>query len=185
MVTLKESNSDSLWNSPGELVDYLVATYHTSLRRDVRDLDRYTEFLANQRLVPLPAMDHLRRELIRFADLLETHLAEQEVWLFPRIREDQGKLYVPVEDDDLTDNLDNRLDEVKEKSSELLRCLARVGSCLREPSWFGKGRLVRELVEKIHQLQRDLRTYARLGAESLIPRVRRLLREQCAATIRE
>jgi hypothetical protein len=113
-------------------------------------------------------MDRLERAFLALGTFLETHLACQEDWLFPRLRElDEGENR-PAGTGPESDSLPKALDGAKRASHEALGMMDDIQDCLRDPQWVGEGPLVEQLIRELNQLRRELAAYARLEAEVLV-----------------
>lgn len=175
MNAIRDPTTCRCWPSVRDLLDHIVSVHHGYLRLTLPMLDRLAERIAREHAVPPAAMDRLERELTGLADLLETHIARQESWLFPRIRhlrEPVGEVgWVTV----LGDRLEEQLTRMIEDNYEALARLDRIESHLSDSCWLGKGPLVEQLIDDIGELHENFTDHARIEAELLVPHVHEIL----------
>jgi regulator of cell morphogenesis and NO signaling len=181
MNTIRDPTSGRSWASVRELIEHIVATHHGYLRLTLPLVDRLTERIARERMVPVPLMDRFEREFTALADLLETHIAKQECWFFPKLRE----LREPVGETAWAcrtgDSLEEQMDRLTRDNQEALALLEQLDACLTDARWTGKGPLVDQLMEDIRELHENFVQHARLESDVLFPHVRGMLHAQALA----
>jgi iron-sulfur cluster repair protein YtfE (RIC family) len=181
MNTIRDPASGRSWATTRELIDHIGATHHGYLRLTLPVLDRLTERIAREKLVPLTLMDRFEREFTALADLLETHIAKQECWFFPKLRELREPVGETAWACRVGDSLEEQMDRLTRDNQEALGMLQQIEACLNDARWTGKGPLVDQLVEDIRELHENSVQHARLESDVLFPHVRELLHAQALA----
>jgi iron-sulfur cluster repair protein YtfE (RIC family) len=169
------------WASARELTDHIGATYHGYLRLTLPLLDGLTEQIARQRLLPLTLMDRFEREFTALADLLETHIAKQESWLFPKMRELRERVGETAWACRTGDTIEELIGRLTRDDQDALTLLQQIEACLTDARWRDKGPLVDQLVHDIRELHENFEQHARLERDVLFPHVRGLLPTQALA----
>lgn len=175
MNTIRDPTTGRSWASARELIDHIGATHHGYLRLALPHLDRLSEQIAREKLVPVSLMDRFEREFTALADLLETHIAKQECWLFPKIRE----LREPVGETAWAcrsgDSLEGLIDRMSRENQDALTLFEQIEACLSDARWRGKGPLVDQMVADMRELHENFVAHAQLETEVLVPSVRESL----------
>ena len=181
MNTIRDSTTGRSWATSRELIEYIVSVHHGYLRLSLPVVDRLIEQIVRGQRVPLGLMDRLQRELTALADLLDTHIAKEECWLFPKIRH----LREPVGEICWACQLDDGLEELMERLGhdiqQALTLFDQIDACLGDGRWTGKGPLVDQLKDDVRELHENFVRHANLEMSVLFPHVRELLREQALA----
>jgi iron-sulfur cluster repair protein YtfE (RIC family) len=163
------------------LIEYIVSVHHGYLRLSLPVLDRLIEQIVHENLLPIHLMDRLQREFTALADLLDTHVAKEECWLFPKIRH----LREPVGEICWACQMDDGLEELMERlahdNQEALSLFDQIDLCLGDARWTGKGRLVDQLKDDMRELHENFARHAELELHVLFPHVRELLQGQALA----
>lgn len=165
------------WDTPQQLISFLSARHHSSIRRTLTHLEKLSDLIAREKLVPPNVMDHLQREFAIMVELLRMNLAQQGNWLFPMIYQLRERAGAASRDEAVRENVAEAIDVITLANHEAMERIDRVQMCLGDESWAGKGRLVEELIDKMQALEEDVATYFRLEADVLFPRVREHLSE--------
>ena len=169
------------WATPRELTNHIVAVHHECRRLSLRHLDGLIARIVRERIVSPGLMDRLAREFTALTEVLETHMAKQECWLFRMIRQ----LREPVGDVawayQVETGLDKLLDQLAHENQEALTLMEQVLICLSDRGWARKGPLVDELVVDTRELGDDLVEHIRLETDVLFPWVREMLPTHCLA----
>lgn len=181
MTTIRDPTSGKSWATPRELIEHIGATCHGYLRLTLPVLDRLTERIARERLVPVPLMDRFEREFTALADLLETHIAKQECWFFPKVRELREPVGETAWACRVGDSLEEQMDRLARDNQDALALLEQIEACLTDIRWVGKGPLVDQLVQDVGELHENFVRHAHLESDVLFPHVRELLRAQTLA----
>jgi iron-sulfur cluster repair protein YtfE (RIC family) len=163
------------------LIEHIAATHHGYLRLTLPVLDRLTERIAREKLLPITLMDRFEREFTALSDLLETHIAKQECWFFPKLRELREPVGETAWACRVGDSLEEQMDRLTRDNQEALAMLEHIEACLTDARWIGKGPLVDQLVEDIGALHENFMQHARLESDVLFPHVRELLHAQVLA----
>ena len=178
MNTMRDPTTARSWATVRELTDHIVSVHHGYLRLTLPILDRLTEQIAREHLVPATLMDRLGRLFTALADLLETHIAKQECWIFPKMRH----LHEPVGEvcwaSVLDDGLEEQMGRLANDNHEALTLLKQIETCLSDARWSGKGPSVDQLKEDMRELHENLSQHAHLENEVLFPHVHELLQPQ-------
>jgi iron-sulfur cluster repair protein YtfE (RIC family) len=181
MNTIREPTSGRSWATARELIDHIGATHHGYLRLTLPVLDRLSEQIACEKLVPITLTDRFERKFTALADLLETHIAKQECWLFPKIRELREPVGETAWACRMGDSLEELMDRLTRDNQDALALLQQIETCLTDARWTGKGPLVDQLVEDIRELHENFVQHARLESDVLFRHVRELLQAQTLA----
>jgi iron-sulfur cluster repair protein YtfE (RIC family) len=163
------------------LIEHIAATHHGYLRLTLPILDRLAERIAREKLLPITLMDRFEREFTALADLLETHIAKQECWFFPKLRELREPVGETAWACRVGDTLEELLDRLTRDNQDALALLEQIEACLADARWTGKGPLVDQLVEDMRELHQNFVQHARLESELLFPEVHAQLQAQALA----
>jgi regulator of cell morphogenesis and NO signaling len=181
MNTIRDPTTGRSWSSARELIEHIVATHHGYLRLTLPLVDRLTERIVRTKVVPIALMDRFERKFTALADLLDTHIAKQECWLFPKIRE----LREPVGETAWAcrcgDSLAESIDRLANDNAEAVALLGEIKTCLSDARWTGKGPLVDQLIEDMGELHDNFVLHAHLESDLLFPQERELLQAQILA----
>lgn len=181
MSAIRDPATGRSWGGARELVDHIVSVHHGYLRLTLSALDRLTERIALEHVVPLPLMDRLNREFTALADLLETHIAKQECWLFPKIRhlrEPVGEICWACQ---MGDGIEELMTRLEREIHEAIALLDQIDACLSDARWRGKGPLVEQLKSEMRELHENFSKHARLETEVLFPHVHELMQGHALA----
>src|SRR3972149_9225830 len=118
------------WTSLRELMEHIVETCHDGLRMAAPELEVAAERLAQTEELPTHLRDPLQLELTALADLLETHIAEQENWLFPTVRHLDDLAGATEFFVDLAEGLESMMERVTEEHRQMQASLRRITECL-------------------------------------------------------
>jgi iron-sulfur cluster repair protein YtfE (RIC family) len=178
MNTIRDPVTGRSWATPHECAEHIVASHHGYLRLTLPMLDRLAERIAREKLVPITVMDRFQREFTALADLLETHIAKQECWFFPKIRELREPVGETAWACRVGDRLEEQMDRLTRDNQETLAMLGQIEACLTDARWLGGGPVVDQLVGDIRELHENFAQHARLEMDVLFPHVRGLLQAQ-------
>jgi iron-sulfur cluster repair protein YtfE (RIC family) len=156
-------------------IAYLRDDSHYYLRQMLAKLDRLTERIGREKLVPPRLMDWLQREFLAMEDRLETHLAKQECRLFPMICKLTLAGVEKHSARDLGESLREAMDLATLENRELLTEIERVQMGLCNPVWADKGPLVEKLIDDLRELEEQLANYVSLEEAVLFPQVQEML----------
>jgi hypothetical protein len=152
------------------------------MRQMLAQIDLLGERIARAELVPPRLMDWLERELLALADLLETHLAQQECELFPKINKLTARVRHTSPAEVCGDDLLPSMEQASLRHQDVLAQIERIQTCLCDPEWADKGPLVERLIDKVRELEVELTAYGSAATELVFWPVRDLLED--AATPR-
>jgi regulator of cell morphogenesis and NO signaling len=82
---------DYVPSTMGELVDFIIATHHAYLRRELPRLDELAEKVADAHGERHPELKEVRDVFAALRDCIEAHLDEEERVVFPMIKRLEGR----------------------------------------------------------------------------------------------
>jgi iron-sulfur cluster repair protein YtfE (RIC family) len=162
-----------------KLIDTIPFLHHQVLRQKLASLNRVLQRIANKHLVSPPVLDRFERQFLDLADRLETNWEEQECWLFVWLRRMVKR--GPAISNYLGESLEEAINQAAAANQEGLNALSQVQMHLGDPEWTGKGPLVEEFIDRMHDLEEELAEHEHLEREELFPRIR----EFCESCMKE
>jgi len=175
MIALRENLAIDGSESLRDLIGYLQDDRHPYLRRTMEQLDRLAERIARSGQIPPRLVDRLQRELLRLEEVLETHLAKQECWLFPLIREATTPDAEQPHEDECRGSCREVMALATSANQDALAALERVRTCIKRPEWNEGGPLAAQLTKQVRELELELLAYGYVTEEVAFPRVQELL----------
>ncbi|HSL21263.1 MAG TPA: iron-sulfur cluster repair di-iron protein [Vicinamibacterales bacterium] len=165
----------------GELVDHITARYHDTLRHELPRLLAMAAKVHDVHGEKLPAVfPRLNGLLSELSDDLQSHMAKEEMILFPAVKElaaakaesrapqtrfPLGALRMPMA----------VMEQEHERAGELLAGLRNVTGAYEPPEW--ACNTFRGLYAGLDELERDLHVHVHLENNVLFPRTARLEQE--------
>ena len=174
MSTRHYASSSRSWATPHELIDHIVTTYHDHTRMALPELGEVLERVTEDRVLAAGPRERLISELTALADQLETHLEEQEGWLFPIIRHMDEAADESEWACELAESLEWLMDRAAHENGQTLTQLNRVQRCLRGAA-IGDQQLATDLIEQVQLVGKNLREHTQLETDVLFPWVKELL----------
>jgi regulator of cell morphogenesis and NO signaling len=163
------------------LADHIVSRYHDTLRQELPRLQEMAEKVNHVHGAKLPAVfPALATTLSDLADELQSHMAKEEMILFPAVKELEaakndrraprtrfplGALRMPI----------SVMEQEHEAAGELLARLRTLSSEYQAPDW--ACNTFRGLYSGLTDLERDLHVHIHLENNILFPRTAELERE--------
>ena len=166
------------WTSLRELMQHIVETCHDELRMAAPDLEETAEQIAQNGDLPAKLRDQLQLELTALADLLETHIAEQENWLFPTVRHLDGLAGATEWSGELGDGIQSLMDRVADEHRQMQTRVERIAECLDALTERDLGLLKDELSERLRTISEQLPKHDQLETAVLFPWISRTLKEE-------
>ena len=176
MNTTNKPSTELEWTSLRELMEHIVETCHDELRMAAPELDEAADRLAQTENVPADLRDQLQLELTALADLLETHIAEQENWLFPTVRHLNGLAGATEFSVELGEGIESLMERVAGEHRQIQASLQRISECLRRSAAGNLGSLKDELGDRLRVIGEQLPHHARLETQVLFPWISRTLK---------
>jgi len=175
-MTVLTQPARKLWTEPSELVKHIVARHHASLRQKLPHLDRLLDRIVLDATKPSALLEQVRRDFTTLADLLDTHVTQQEGWLFPRILHLCDSVSASGWACEWEDHLKEALDSQGADSREALERARKVCQALKDPAWSLTGPAGRDFAAAMPALLADLQEHLDLESNILFPDIRDLLR---------
>ena len=175
-VTRKGASSTG-WSSPLELIQHIVGSYHDHLRMIAPELEEHSDQLALRNDLPRELRDRLQLELDGLADLLKTHLAELDDWLFPTVRHLDELVGATELSGELGEGIRLFMDRVTTEHSQIEASLERIAHCLAG-STDAMRKIKEELARPLATIREELSEHARLETAVLFPWIVHTLQEE-------
>jgi iron-sulfur cluster repair protein YtfE (RIC family) len=175
MVAVVDGVKGEIGSNLRDLITSIEA-HHVALRAALPRLEELVDQVARDRLAPIRSLDRMQREFAFLADLLRTHLAEQEAYLFPMVRDICRSLDESGWVCHLGDATEELIDEAACDDREAVTAGRLLDRFAREMEREGDGSLVVKLVKGLRELHADLEEHVHLETHFLFPAIRELLR---------
>jgi regulator of cell morphogenesis and NO signaling len=176
MIALTNSTRRKSRENWRDLMTHILEAYHDPLRAALPRLERLIDQVARERRAPIHVLDWLLREFSFLADLLRSHLVQQEEQLFPMIRHVCRSIEKTRCDCPRGAALEQWMVEATRTDQEAVASVHRVESCLAAADWETNRPPVEKLVKAFHELRADLEEHVQLETNVLFPVVRDLIR---------
>src|SRR5262245_32169470 len=168
---------ESGWTSLRELIEHIVSTCHDRLRLAMPELEEVAERIAERGDVPADLRDQLQFELTALSDLLETHVSEQENWLFPTVRHLDDLVGATEWSGEFGDGIASLMDRVAEEHQQIQARLRRITECLVGWNADNLCSLKEDLDEQLQLVREQLPEHERLEIAELFPWIAKTLKE--------
>jgi iron-sulfur cluster repair protein YtfE (RIC family) len=178
MSAIKKLAIEPGWTNLRDLMEHIVETCHDELRMIAPELDESAERIGQSEDLPADLRDELQMELAVLADLLETHIAEQENWLFPTVRhlgDLAGATEISV---DLGEGIESLMERVADEHRQMQASLERINACLGSSGAEKLGSRKDELCERLRVVGEHLPTHDHLETDVLFPWISRTLKQE-------
>jgi iron-sulfur cluster repair protein YtfE (RIC family) len=178
MNATNQQATELQWTSLRGLIEHIVDKCHDELRMVIPELAESAERVAQAEGLPAWLKDQLQLELTALADLLETHISQQEGWLFPTVRH-LGEVAETTElSGDLGEGVEYLMKRVSLEHRQMQTIVERITTSLNSSAASSLGSLVDELREDLRVISEQLPTHSHLETHVLFPWISRTLKEE-------